>query len=403
MTNDRIKEMKEEMLLELTGNILPFWMGKMRDDLNGGFAARISGKGEKDGNACKGAILNARILWTFSAAYRILGRPEYLETATRAKREIIDRFYDRKFGGVYWSLTPEGEPADRKKQIYALGFAIYGLSEYCRATGDAEALEYAVRLFRDIERHSYDPAGNGYFEAFAEDWSEIGDMRLSDKDINECKTMNTHLHILEPYTALYRVWKTPELEERLRNLIKLFTCRIMDSKTGHLRLFFNENWESSHDIISYGHDIEASWLLYEAADVLGDKGLLAEIAPAVVSTANAAAEGFLPDAGMIYESESLTGAIDADRHWWVQAETVVGYFNLWQMTGREDALERAFGCWEFIKRHIIDKTGGEWYWSLRSDGSVNTDDDKAGFWKCPYHNGRMCMEIIERTEKISAE
>ena len=122
-----------------------------------------------------------------------------------------------------------------------------------------------------------------------------------------------------------------------------------------------------------------------------------------MSTANAAAEGFLPDAGMIYESESLTGAIDADRHWWVQAETVVGYFNLWQMTGREDALERAFGCWEFIKRHIIDKTGGEWYWSLRSDGSVNTDDDKAGFWKCPYHNGRMCMEIIERTEKISAE
>lgn len=403
MTNDRIKEMKEEMLLELTGNILPFWMGKMRDDLNGGFAARISGKGEKDGNACKGAILNARILWTFSAAYRILGKPEYLAEATRAKREIIDRFYDKKFGGVYWSLTSEGQPCDKKKQIYALGFAIYGLSEYCRATGDAEALEYAVRLFRDIERHSYDPAGNGYFEAFAEDWSEIGDMRLSDKDINECKTMNTHLHILEPYTALYRVWKTPELEERLRNLIKLFTGRIMDSKTGHLRLFFNENWESSHDIISYGHDIEASWLLYEAAYVLGDKGLLAEIAPAVVSTANAAAEGFLPDAGMIYESESLTGAIDADRHWWVQAETVVGYFNLWQMTGREDALERAFGCWEFIKRHIIDKTGGEWYWSLRSDGSVNTDDDKAGFWKCPYHNGRMCMEIIERTEKISAE
>ena len=403
MTNDRIKEMKEEMLLELTGNILPFWMGKMRDDLNGGFAARISGKGEKDGNACKGAILNARILWTFSAAYRILGRPEYLETATRAKREIIDRFYDRKFGGVYWSLTPEGEPADRKKQIYALGFAIYGLSEYCRATGDAETLEYAVKLFHDIEKHSFDPIKNGYFEAFAEDWSEIGDMRLSDKDINECKTMNTHLHILEPYTALYRVWKTPELEERLRNLIKLFTDRIMDSKTGHLRLFFNENWESSHDIISYGHDIEASWLLYEAADVLGDKSLLADIATVVASVADAAAEGFLPDAGMIYESDSSTGAIDADRHWWVQAETVVGYFNLWQITGSEDALGKAHGCWEFIKRHIIDKTGGEWYWSLRSDGSVNTDDDKAGFWKCPYHNGRMCMEIIERTEKISAE
>lgn len=403
MTTDMITEMKDGMLRELTGNILPFWIKKMEDRTHGGFLGRISGKGETDTDAPKGAVLNARILWTFSAAYRILGKPEYLETATRAKREIIDRFYDKRFGGVYWSLTSEGQPCDKKKQIYALGFAIYGLSEYYRATGDTEALEYAVRLFHDIERHSFDPVRNGYFEAFAEDWSQIGDMRLSDKDINECKTMNTHLHILEPYTALYRVWKTQELEDRLRNLITLFTGRIMDRRSGHLRLFFNENWESSQDIISYGHDIEASWLLYEAADVLGDKGLLAEIAPAVVSTANAAAEGFLPDAGMIYESESLTGAIDADRHWWVQAETVVGYFNLWQMTGREDALEKAFGCWEFIKRHIIDKTGGEWYWSLRSDGSVNTDDDKAGFWKCPYHNGRMCMEIIERTEKISAE
>ena len=403
MTTDAIMKMKDGMLRELTGNILPFWMKKMEDRTHGGFLGRISGKGEMDTDAPKGAILNARILWTFSAAYRILGKPEYLETATRAKREIIDRFYDKKFGGVWWSLTPEGQPADRKKQIYALGFAIYGLSEYCRATGDAEALEYAVRLFRDIERHSYDPAGNGYFEAFAEDWSEIGDMRLSDKDINECKTMNTHLHILEPYTALYRVWKTPELEERLRNLIKLFTGRIMDSKTGHLRLFFNENWESSHDIISYGHDIEASWLLYEAADVLGDKSLLEDIATVVASVADAAAEGFLPDAGMIYESDSSTGAVDADRHWWVQAETVVGYFNLWQITGSDEALDKAHRCWEFIKRHIIDKAGGEWFWSLRSDGSANTDDDKAGFWKCPYHNGRMCMEIIERTEKILAE
>ena len=403
MTTDAIMKMKDGMLRELTGNILPFWMEKMEDRIHGGFLGRISGKGETDSGASKGAILNARILWTFSAAYRILRKPEYFATATRAKREIIDRFYDRKYGGVYWSLTPEGKPEDRKKQIYALGFAIYGLSEYCRATGDAEALEYAVKLFHDIESHSFDPVRNGYFEAFAEDWGEIGDMRLSDKDINECKTMNTHLHILEPYTALYRVWKTPELEDRLRNLIRLFTDRIMDGRTGHLRLFFNENWESSHEIISYGHDIEASWLLYEAADVLGDKSLSEDIATVVASVADAAAEGFFPDAGMIYESDSSTGAIDADRHWWVQAETVVGYFNLWQITGSETALDKALRCWEFIKRHIIDREGGEWFWSLRSDGAANTEDDKAGFWKCPYHNGRMCMEIIERTEKTFAE
>lgn len=384
------------MLRELTGNILPFWMEKMEDKVHGGFLGRISGTGTEDGSAAKGAILNARILWTFSAAYRILGKPEYLAAATRAKREIIDKFYDKEYGGVYWSLTPEGLPDDTKKQIYALGFAIYGLSEYSRATGDAEALEYAVRLFHDIERHSFDKGKNGYFEAFGREWGPIEDMRLSDKDINECKTMNTHLHILEPYTNLYRIWKDRELEKQLRNLICLFMEKILDQETGHLRLFFDEDWRSSHDIISYGHDIEASWLLHEAAEVLGDKALLEKTRLASVSVADAASEGYIPGGGMIYEFHGDTAAVDADRHWWVQAETVVGYYNLWQMTGREDAMKKALGCWEFIKEHIVDREGGEWIWSLRADGTANTDDDKAGFWKCPYHNGRMCLEIIER-------
>ena len=385
------------MLRELTRNILPFWMEKMEDEVHGGFLGRISGTGTEDGSAAKGAILNARILWTFSAAYRILGKPEYLAAATRAKREIIDKFYDKEYGGVYWSLTPEGLPDDTKKQIYALGFAIYGLSEYSRATGDAEALEYAIRLFHDIERHSFDKGKNGYFEAFGREWGPIEDMRLSDKDINECKTMNTHLHILEPYTNLYRIWKDRELEKQLRNLICLFMEKILDQETGHLRLFFDEDWKSSHDIISYGHDIEASWLLHEAAEVLGDKTLLEKTRLASVSVADAASEGYIPGGGMIYEFHGDTAAVDADRHWWVQAETVVGYYNLWQMTGREDALKKALGCWEFIKEHIVDREGGEWIWSLRADGTANTDDDKAGFWKCPYHNGRMCLEIIERT------
>ena len=385
------------MLRELTRNILPFWMEKMEDEVHGGFLGRISGTGTEDGSAAKGAILNARILWTFSAAYRILGKPEYLAAATRAKREIIDKFYDKEYGGVYWSLTPEGLPDDTKKQIYALGFAIYGLSEYSRATGDAEALEYAIRLFHDIERHSFDKGKNGYFEAFGREWGPIEDMRLSDKDINECKTMNTHLHILEPYTNLYRIWKDRELEKQLRNLICLFMEKILDQETGHLRLFFDEDWRSSHDIISYGHDIEASWLLHEAAEVLGDKTLLEKTRLASVSVADAASEGYIPGGGMIYEFHGDTAAVDADRHWWVQAETVVGYYNLWQMTGREDALKKALGCWEFIKEHIVDREGGEWIWSLRADGTANTDDDKAGFWKCPYHNGRMCLEIIERT------
>ena len=380
----------------MTAGILPFWIDKMTDNVHGGFYGRMDGDDVLHAEAPKGAILNGRILWTFSAAYRVLRKPEYLETATRAKRYLIDKFYDKDFGGVYWSLTADGEPLDTKKQIYAIGFAIYGLSEYCRATGDTEALEYAAKLYHDIEDHSFDRERNGYLEAFAEDWSPLQDMRLSEKDINECKTMNTHLHILEPYTALYRVWKDEGLRERLENLIRLFTEKIMSPETGHLRLFFDENWVSSHDIISYGHDIEASWLIHEAASVLEDPALMSATAPAIKAIAEAASEGYVPGGGMIYEFHGDTGAIDADRHWWVQAETVVGYFNLWQLAGREDALEKACGCWEFIKRHIIDRKTGEWFWSLRADGTANTDDDKAGFWKCPYHNSRMCLEIIER-------
>lgn len=257
-----IKKMKQEMEEELVSNILPFWINRMTDEVNGGFYGRITGREEVKPEAEKGAILNARILWTFSAAYRLLRRPEYLETATRAKRTLIDRFYDNEFGGVYWSLDYKGNPLDTKKQIYALGFAIYGLSEYARATGDDEALAYAIRLFETIEEHSFDPVKNGYCEALTREWGEIADMRLSAKDENERKTMNTHLHILEPYTNLFRIWKDARLEKQLRNLIGLFTERILNIKTGHLELFFNDDWVSKYRIVSYGHDIEASWLIH---------------------------------------------------------------------------------------------------------------------------------------------
>ena len=386
----------EEVSTELTDNILPFWIKEMADEDNGGFIGKISGTGKKDKSAPKGAILNARILWSFSAAYRLTGKQEYLNMATRAKREIIDKFYDKEFGGVYWSLTPEGAPLETKKQIYALGFAIYGLSEYCRSTGDSEALEFAIRLFNDIEKHSFDKTRNGYFEAFTREWGTIEDMRLSEKDANDCKTMNTHLHILEPYTALYRVWKNPQLERQLRNLIELFINKILDPETYHLKLFFDENWNSSDNLISFGHDIEASWLIYEAAEVLGDRQLIKSITPNILKIADAASEGFIYGGGMMYEFDRKNCSIDADRHWWVQAESVVGYFNVWQITGNETAFHKAADCWKFIKEHIRDKSKGEWFWSLKADGTINTTDDKAGFWKCPYHNSRMCLEIMER-------
>lgn len=384
------------MRSELENNILPFWMNKMEDNEEGGFYGQITGEDELKPEASKGAILNARILWTFSSAYRLLKKPEYLETATRAKRYLIDRFYDPQYGGIYWELDYKGNPLDTKKQIYAIGFAIYGLSEYARATGDEEALAYAQQLFDVIEQHSFDSEQNGYVEALTRDWQPIEDMRLSDKDENEKKTMNTHLHILEPYTNLYRVWKDEQLERQLRNLIEVFITRILDPQTGHLNLFFEEDWTNKYRIYSYGHDIEASWLIHEAALVLGDPEVLKRIEPIIIRIAQAADEGLNPDGSMIYENFLDKQKIDRELHWWVQAENVVGHINLYQHFGDTEALDTAVRCWEFIKTKLIDREHGEWHWSLLPDGTVNRRDDKAGFWKCPYHNGRMCMEVIER-------
>lgn len=394
--NQRINQLRNEMRSEFENNILPFWMNKMEDNEEGGFYGQITGEDELKPEASKGAILNTRILWTFSSAYRLLKKPEYLKTATRAKRYLIDRFYDPEYGGIYWELDYKGNPLDTKKQIYAIGFAIYGLSEYARATSDAEALEYAQRLFEVIEQHSFDPVQNGYLEALTRDWQPIEDMRLSDKDENEKKTMNTHLHILEPYTNLYRIWKDERLERQLRNLIDVFITRILDPQTGHLNLFFEEDWTNKYRIYSYGHDIEASWLIHEAALVLGDETVLKRIEPLIVRIAQAADEGLNPDGSMIYENFLDKGKIDRELHWWVQAENVVGHINLYQHFGDESALDIAVRCWEFIKAKLIDHEQGEWHWSILPDGTVNRKDDKAGFWKCPYHNGRMCMEVIER-------
>lgn len=394
--NTQLQRLKQEVQAELTQNILPFWMNQMRDKERGGFYGQITGDDRLVKEAPKGAILNARILWTFSAAYRVLGTPAYLETATQAKRYLLDHFYDEEREGIYWEVDCEGNPTNTKKQIYALGFAIYGLSEYHRATGDEEALRYAIRLFEAIEAHSFDNLRNGYLEAFTEDWQLIEDMRLSDKDENEKKTMNTHLHILEPYANLYRVWKDPHLAQQLRNLILLFIERILDPETHHLNLFFDEEWHHKHTIYSFGHDIEASWLLHEAALVLGDAELLAKVEPIIQQIAVAAEEGQLLGGGLIYEYAPERHHTDSELHWWVQAENVVGHLNLYQHFQDEQALQVALSSWQFIQKQLIDTVNGEWHWSVYLDGAINRHDDKAGFWKCPYHNGRMCLEIIER-------
>ena len=388
--------MKREMRDVLTQNILRFWLDRMIDRENGGFYGRIDGQGVLHPEAEKGAILNARILWSFSAAYRVLGNQEYLEAATRAKDYFIKHFIDQEYGGVYWSVDYLGRPLDTKKQFYAIGFAIYGMSEYARATGDREALDYALQLFDCIEEHAFDHEHNGYIEACTREWGEIADMRLSELDANFPKSQNTHLHIIEPYANLYRCLKVPKVEAALRNIIGIFTDRILNPETHHLDLFFEMDWtRGAGHLESYGHDIECSWLMHEAALVLGDKEVLAKVEPIVREVAKASEKGLRPDGSMIHEANLDTGHVDDDLHWWVQAENVVGWFNLYRYFGDETALERAGRCWDYIKSQLIDYEHGEWYWSRHADGTLNTVDDKAGFWKCPYHNSRMCLEILE--------
>ncbi len=400
--------MRAEMQDVLENNILRFWLDQMQDTEHGGFYGQMTGRGQLVKTADKGAILSARILWSFSAAYRVLHKPEYLDAATRMKDYILEHFYDKEYGGTYWSTDYLGQAKDTKKQFYAIGFMIYGLSEYARATGDREALDYAIQLYECIEEHAFDPQWGGYIEACTREWGTIADMRLSDLDANYPKSQNTHLHIIEPYTNLLRCLKELHaaessifnLQSSIFNLINIFTDRILNPETHHLDLFFEMDWtRGAGRLESYGHDIECSWLMHEAALVLGDKKIIEKVEPVVLAVAKASEKGLQPDGSMIHEANLDTGYVDDDLHWWVQAENVVGWLNIYQHFGDEKALQRAVAGWEYIKRNLIDYEHGEWFWSRRKDGTLNLDDDHAGFWKCPYHNSRMCLETIERFGK----
>ena len=391
-----METLKKEMKQCLENNILRYWIDKVTDKEHGGYYGRVDGHDHVHPEAEKGAILNGRILWAFSAAYRVMKNKEYLDAATRAKDYILDHFIDKEYGGVYWSLDCEGKPLDTKKQTYAIGFVIYGLSEYARATGDKQALDAAIKLYHDIEAHAYDAVNGGYVEALTREWNPIADMRLSDKDENGAKTMNTHLHVIEPYTNLYRVWPSKELHESIHRLFDVFTDKLYTKETHHLDLFFDNEWHGRRNVESYGHDIEATWLLWETALVLGEDDVKAKLGPIVVDLAKAADEGLQPDGSMIYEHWKDTGKTDRQRQWWVLCENVIGHVNLYQYFNDASALKVAKDCWTFIDKHLVDHVNGEWHWAVDDNGKINLDDDKAGFWKCPYHNSRMCLEIIER-------
>lgn len=384
-------------------SIFNFWINETEDNKNGGFIGAIDGDGTKHPEAEKGAVLNARILWSFSAGYRVFKNPEYLASAKREFDYLIKYFIDKDFGGVYWMLDCKGNPVNTRKQIYAQAFAIYGLVEYYKITSDKNALDQAIKLYELIEKYSFDPVKNGYFEAYSREWVLLEDLRLSDKDKNEKKTMNTHLHVLEAYTNLYRVWKDKNLENRLINLINVFLEKIIDNKRGFFNLFFDEDWTHKSEENSYGHDIEGSWLLWEAAEVSQNEDIKAKCKPICIDMAEQAyRDGLDKDGGLM--SEGLFGKLtDTDKHWWPQAESVIGFANAWQLTGDDKFIKASLNSWTFIKNHIIDKHKGEWFWRVSRDLKVYPQEQKTGPWKCPYHNSRMCMEIVERFSTTNAD
>lgn len=374
-------------------NILHFWMDHMPDPENGGFYGKLDNNNKVKATADKGAVLNARILWTFSAAYNATKEPAYLETARRAFSYIDQHFIDKEHGGVYWSVDYKGNPAETKKQIYALAFNIYACSEYYMATRHEYAREIAIDGFNMIQQHSLDPSYGGYLEAFTRDWQEISDHRLSAKDANEKKTMNTHLHILEAYTNLYRIWPETALFKAIKSLLDIFYDKILNQQTGHLNLFFDDHWLLKGNSVSYGHDIEASWLLLEAAEVLQEPALIEKFKQVALQIADAAMEGIDSDGGLWYE-HTPKGLI-MEKHWWPQAEALVGLINAWQISKDERYLQAARNNWAFTEKYILDHDKGEWFWGIKKDYSI-MKEDKAGFWKCPYHNGRACLEALKR-------
>jgi mannobiose 2-epimerase len=397
--NPKLQNFKNELAAELK-NILGWWINHAVDEEHGGFIGRIDQLNHQHTTADKGSVLNSRILWAFSAAYRNTKDPAYLTYATRAYHYFSEHFIDQLWGGVYWSVGYKGNPADKKKQVYAQAFGIYALSEFFLATGESTARQQAIDLFHLIEQHSYDELKGGYIDAFTQDWKTMDDIRLSGKDANEKKTMNTHLHILEAYTSLYRVWPEKIVAQKIKNLLQYFNEYIIDGKTDHLILFFDEDWCPKSTIVSYGHDIEASWLLQEAAEVTGDEQLVEHTKQTAIAIANAARQGIDTDGGLWYEYDPARDLLVKEKHWWPQAEAMVGFFNAWQLTGQQAFFDAAINSWHFIRRYIIDREGGEWVWGITADHYIMDRQDKAGIWKCPYHNSRACLEIIKRIDKL---
>ncbi len=400
--NDRLEGFPERVDRELKDNILKFWIRHMPDDEQGGFYGRINNDLKVVREAPKGLVLNTRILWTYSAAYRLFGNEGYRRMADRAYEYFIDHFWDKEYKGGYWMLDWQGNPLDPKKQVYGEAFTIYALAEYYRATANADSLGKAIELFELLEQKAADPVNGGYFEGYTREWVYSKELLISDVEHpDSSKTMNTHLHLMECYTNLLRVWDSDRLRGRLIDLINIVIDHIIDHDTWHFKLFFNDRWNSLTEDVSYGHDIEGSWLLTEAAEVAGNKDLLAKAEGIAVKMAEAVLnEGIDADGGLFYEGVGKA-VTNRGKFWWPQAEAVVGFMNAWQLTGDARYLDASLHTWTFIENNLVDKQNGDWFEYVKEDGRLpGPDEAKADPWKGPYHNGRACMEVLTRLKQV---
>lgn len=403
MKDPKFTHLYEMAKKELLEDILPFWEKYDVDEENGGFYGVVTREGMPVKGGTKCLVLNARLVWTFASAYRILKDEKYLKLAKRAYDYFCEYFIDKQYGGCYFMLDCKGNAIDDKKFVYGQAFAIYALSEYCRATGDTEARDKAVAIRDRLEQHAYTPDHPGYIEILARDWSYNPANQGSNinPEAEATKTMNTHLHLIEAYTGLLRVLRTTEQIAKVRQHLNIMLDKVYDSEIHHFKMFFRDDWSWTTPEISYGHDIEGTWLMTETAEVLGEKDMEEKSAPKCLAMAAACLEeSILPDGSMIYEYNPVTRHINTNRSWWVQAETVVGFLNAWQMSGEQRFLDASLKAFEYIDLFVVDHEYGEWFTMLGNSGEVLSGyESKIDGWKCPYHNARMCFEIIERYEK----
>lgn len=382
---------------ELHMHILPFWLENMKDS-DGGLFGQISNKNVVTPTAPKGLVMVSRFLWTYSEAFRTSKKEKYKRFADDLKDYLLSIFQDKKNGGFYWTVDSRGNKKDCKKVLYGQAFALYALSTYQQINPSKENSTLCSQLFSLLEKYGKDEQYGGYFEAMAEDWSYNGRNNLGADDLPCDKSMNTNLHMLEAYTRYYWESGRDDVKKSLKALIEIIITKIYNSSTGHQKLYFTTDWTSLGNIESYGHDVETSWLIWEALEILDDPELQQKYREIVLMMLQTSSKKATAPDGSLY-NESKNGHLDKVRIWWVQAEYAVSLMNGWMMTGKEEYKEKLFKLWDYIEEKQKDKTYGEWFWGIEDNGSVQ-EQDKGGMWKTPYHNGRACIELIHRINKI---